>query len=342
MAPVNAEDKAEMKKMMQKRVAARGWITRCITTAESLLEEDEVDRVALTSVKTELQTRLGALDALQADLEVLFEDESAMMDDIEKSGIVRDGVVSVIDKITKSLLSKEQNEEGEAVSVSSQSQSMKLPKLDLPKFSGDVLKWQSFWECFQASVDSSDMPDVSKFTYLRSLLVGEASHCIAGLPLTAANYVTACDLLKARFGRKEVIVFSHIQQILSISPPASCDVHALRLLQDKLLIHVRSLEALDVTGDQYGVMLVPIILEKLPSVIRLEWSRDQGKEADLSWLLNFLDTEITRRERSGSFGLSLPAAGPEARKPTGGGARQRRPPRTPSAAALTSACPGFR
>lgn len=329
-----AQGKEDLLSCQKRRRAARGWITRCISTAESLLKEEEVDVVALNSNKAELQARLDTLDSIQSELEIYFDDDESMMSDIEKAGVFRDSAVMVMDKITKCLLPKGQKEGSEGVSVCSQS--LKLPKLDLPKFSGDVLKWQEFWECFQASVDTSDMPDVSKFTYLRSLLLGEASQCIAGLPLTAANYVAACDLLKARFGKKEVIVFSHIQQLLSISPPASCDVHALRLLQDKLLIHVRSLEALDVTGEQYGVMLVPIILERLPSAIRLEWSRESGKEADLSWLLTFLDTEISRRERSGSYGLTVPAVSAETHKSTGGGTRPKKPARTPSAAALTT------
>ena len=73
---------------------------------------------------------------------------------------------------------------------------LKLPKLELPKFDGSVLQWQSFWECFEASVDNSDLPSVTKFTYLRSLLSKKAKDCVAGLALTAANYPSAVELLK--------------------------------------------------------------------------------------------------------------------------------------------------
>ena len=69
-------------------------------------------------------------------------------------------------------------------------------------------------------------------------------------------------------------------------------------LQDELLAHVRSLEALGVTGDQYGVILTPLILSRLPQDVRLEWAREGlGRESDLDWLLTFLASEINRRER---------------------------------------------
>ena len=56
------------------------------------------------------------------------------------------------------------------------------------------------------------------------------------------------------------------------------------------------------TGDQYGVILTPLILSRLPQDVRLEWAREgEGRESDLDWLLTFLASEINRRERSQSF-----------------------------------------
>ena len=45
-----------------------------------------------------------------------------------------------------------------------------------------------------------------------------------------------------------------------------------------------------------------MILSRLPSDIRLEWSREgSGHERDLKWLMTFLTKEVERRERSDSF-----------------------------------------
>ncbi|XP_066940957.1 uncharacterized protein [Macrobrachium rosenbergii] len=140
----------------------------------------------------------------------------------------------------------------------------------------------------------------------QSLLEGEAKSVIQGLSQTSANYPIACKMLKERFGRPERIIFAHIQALLGITMPAknpsSGNVSSLWKLQDELLTHVRSLEALGVDGNQYGVFMTPVILSRLPPDIRLEWSREgSGHERDLDWLLNFLQREIKRRERSDTF-----------------------------------------
>ena len=113
-----------------------------------------------------------------------------------------------------------------------------------------------------------------------------------------------------RFGHTERIIFAHIQDLLNISVPSSTTKSkfaTLWKLKDNLQAHVRSLETLGVSGTQYGVILTPLILSRLPQDIRLEWAREsKDKESDLDWLMNFLQTEIERRERSQTFKDSVP------------------------------------
>ena len=62
---------------------------------------------------------------------------------------------------------------------------------------------------------------------------------------------------------------------------------------------MRSLESLGVTGQQYGVVLTPLVLSRLPNDLRLEWAREgENHEDDLEYLLEFLVKEIRRRELS--------------------------------------------
>ena len=128
----------------------------------------------------------------------------------------------------------------------------------------------------------------------------EAKLSVNGLTISAAHYQIAKDILVQRYGRKERIIFTHVQQLMNITVPGNitCENTVLWKLQDELLAHVRSLEALGVTG----VILTPLILSRLPQDVRLEWAREgQGRESDLDWLLTFLASEINRRERSQSF-----------------------------------------
>ena len=41
------------------------------------------------------------------------------------------------------------------------------PKITLPRFDGEILRWQPFWQAFQAEIDSDDaFANINKFNYL--------------------------------------------------------------------------------------------------------------------------------------------------------------------------------
>ena len=56
---------------------------------------------------------------------------------------------------------------------------MKLPKLDVPTFDGNILNWKTFWEQFSISVhDRTNLSDPEKLVYLcHSLKDGSAKTC---------------------------------------------------------------------------------------------------------------------------------------------------------------------
>lgn len=294
-----------MSTAMRARTAARGWLTRSSKKLNTLCSGSlkDLDKAVLTDCIEEFDKRLNALDEAQCNLELEL-DEADLENDIEESANYRDqarGPRIKAAKLLAALLADDKDSHSSGTRSTAKAD-VKLPKLELPDFSGEPLEWQSFWDQFRAVIDESDLPDVNKFTYLRSLLTGEAKAAIKGLSLTSAHYKHACELLEQRFGRKERLIFAHIQDLLNISVPKSSKVSVLWKLQDELQSHVRSLEALEVTGSQFGVILTPLILSRLPLDVRMEWARDgEGHEGDLPFLLDFLAGEIKRRERSQSY-----------------------------------------
>ncbi|RUS89494.1 hypothetical protein EGW08_002727 [Elysia chlorotica] len=85
------------------------------------------------------------------------------------------------------------------------------------------------------------------------------------------------------------------------------DVGQIRRIYDQIQaqVHVRSLANLNVTGQNYGLVLAPNILHQLPHGVRLEWARSaEGKEGDVEYLLHFLYEEIQRRQRSSQLDSS--------------------------------------
>ncbi|GFR71744.1 Gypsy retrotransposon integrase-like protein 1 [Elysia marginata] len=237
--------------------------------------------------------------------------------DIEAAAEFRDGKTQILTLakerlkgFTKAKESSSQNvDDASDATEHSSRPNTKLPKLELPKFSGDYTEWQTFIDKFRAVVDEADLPAVNKFTYLQSLLQGEAASAIAGLSLTAENYAVAKDILRKRFGRTERIIFSHVQKLLETNWSSNSTVGSTPLnlwrLHDDLQARVRSLHNLGISGETYGVILTPLILHQLPQNIRLEWARrGEGHEGDLEFLLTFLFEEIQRRERSQTFNNS--------------------------------------
>ena len=104
---------------------------------------------------------------------------------------------------------------------------VKLPKLDLPKFLGDLQEWKTFHDRFVASVHSKDINASLKFEYLSACLSGEAAEYIRNIPLTDATYHDAWELLKKRFQNNRKIATLHVKRLVD-QPVAGPESRALR------------------------------------------------------------------------------------------------------------------
>ena len=66
--------------------------------------------------------------------------------------------------------STSQSEEGQGYAK------VQLPKLTMSRFKGELTKWNSFWDSFNASIhENNDISTIDKFNYLNSLLEGNAA-----------------------------------------------------------------------------------------------------------------------------------------------------------------------
>jgi hypothetical protein len=293
--------------------AKRGWATRESKTLTKLIVKADFTAIELHCAIQMFDKILDNVDNVQSELEILVEPDD-LEGVIEEAAIWREEFNTV--RVNAEIKLEELSEKKLAPAMpglvaghagpggSGGLKAARLPKLELPKFSGDVKDWTSFWDKFTAIVHNSDIPEVNKFTYLQSLLEGEAKSVLQGLSVTADHYHIACQILKERFGRQRII-FANIQSLLNVSVTnygKTCKVSSLWYLYDELQGHVRSLESFGIAGNEYGLFLTPVILSRLPQEIRLEWAREGYKrESDLDFLLKFLFNEIKCRERSESF-----------------------------------------
>ena len=163
-------------------------------------------------------------------------------------------------------------------SYSDGKQNVRLPKLNLRNFKGDPIKFQAFWDSFETTIhNNEDVSDVSKMSYLVSLLEGPAYSAVTGLSLTSANYQTAVDSSKERFSCEEVVISAHMDALLKLpGANTNSDTKKLRGIYDEVEQHVCGLKAVGISSKQCGKLLVPILMNKIPQELQLIITRKLG------------------------------------------------------------------
>lgn len=109
-----------------------------------------------------------------------------------------------------------------ASQISNQSDSqtnIRLPKLNLPTFSGKYDEWFPFFDSFNSIIHlNTSISNVQKLQYLKSSLTGDASNVISALEISELNYEVAWGLLKERYDNKRLIVHTHLKSIMDLPP----------------------------------------------------------------------------------------------------------------------------
>ena len=188
----------------------------------------------------------------------------------------------------------------QSTSTNRRNQGVRLPKISLPRFNGDVTRFQHFWQSFRCAVDQQqDISDVHKLNYLVNSLEGQAYKALEGLEIRDENYVKATDLLKERFGKTQHIISAHMQSLLNLQSFQNDKISDLRVIYDTIMVHVRGLESLGVSSEKYGSLLVPVIISRMPEEIALEVARKTTENVwDIKDIMDIIRKEIEAREVS--------------------------------------------
>ena len=277
----------------------RASATKMIRKAEELLSKADPDIAQLAKVRLSLQEKVSVLKQLDSEVVDLVKEEE-VADEIEQADTYMEDVYDVMAKLDQ--LSSKKGSTSTSTGLGPPScDKVKLPKLTILPFKGELTSWTTFWDSYQAAIDvNTSLSDIDKFNYLRSLLQGPTLDAIAGLTLTAANYQEAVEVLKERFGNKQQIIDKHMDALLSIEAVSSdTNLKALRRLYDVVESQVRGLKSLGVASETYGSLLSSVLLSKLPKEIRLIISRKVGGgDWKLDELLRMLQEEVQARERA--------------------------------------------
>lgn len=88
-----------------------------------------------------------------------------------------------------------------------------------------------------------------------------------------------------------------MDELLKIPACTSDKASQLRFVYDKISVNVRGLESLGVSSSQYGSLLIPVIMSKLPQEVRIQVARNTAQEVwQMSDILDVFDRK-SRLER---------------------------------------------
>ena len=238
-------------KTLRRRSAKRRIITTCLyVDIDKILDlniEEHLEETALSEANvllnslTETQQEVRNYDEIILDL--LDTQDEVDKEVIEAHQLDLD-VRKKEEKLRRFIKKHDANEDKRSTvtSISNNKIGVKLPVITIKPFDGEPMNWNAFLEQFNATIDSKELSVVEKLTYLKGLLKGDALQAIEGLPLTNPNYKNAKDLLEKRYGNPQLIISSHMNNLIQLEKVVGTDVRKLRLLYDKIEANVTALE----------------------------------------------------------------------------------------------------
>ncbi|XP_064486058.1 uncharacterized protein LOC135398603 [Ornithodoros turicata] len=199
-----------MDRLKAKRASRRTQTTKILNEATSTLKDGTAAPEVLNALIQRLTPSHTELLALNEAIEPLVQDFEAECntvldyeDKVTEAKANPNWKLSQLQITCSSTIGTTTGQRGGGSTTSTRRTGVKLPKLKLTTFGGNLCEWHGFWEQFKATVhDNGDLQKIEKFQYLRSLPSGQAAAAIAGLPVSEASYDNSTEILTERFGDK--------------------------------------------------------------------------------------------------------------------------------------------
>ncbi|XP_061704588.1 uncharacterized protein LOC133515953 [Cydia pomonella] len=175
---------------------------------------------------------------------------------------------------------------------------VKLPRLELPKFSGLYEEWQAFEDIFTSIIhNNQSLSDVQRFYYLKSCLIGEASTTLKHYKVVEKNYRPAWDTLKKRYSHKRLVVNAILKRLFSSKKMLSQSPSLLKTLVDNMKECLHSFKGLSINTDAWDPLLIFLATQKLDPESHKQWEehvslQETGDLPTINELFHFLENKI--------------------------------------------------
>lgn len=170
---------------------------------------------------------------------------------------------------------------------------LKLDRLEIPTFNGNLIDWISFRDQFIDLVHgNNNLSTLIKFHLLRNHLKGSALETVNGYQFTAANYNAAWQDLLQRYDRTDHIIEEYIRKFLELSV-LSANPHGSKYTQmiDTTNQMLRALPNWKIDVSTWDPWIKVMIVSKLDDHTRKLWIQEikRKQQVPLKDLIEFLE-----------------------------------------------------
>ena len=179
---------------------------------------------------------------------------------------------------------------------------VKLPQIQLPKFSGNYEEWQTFHDMFVSLIHTNkSLSAVQKLHYLKCSLYGEAEQLLKNLSTTDTNYEEGWKQLTRRYTNKRFNCNDVMKRLFGQRSLNSESANGIKQLVDTTSGCLKSLQNLEIDTNSWDAIINHLVLTKLDSESRKLWELQvsQSESEDLpTWnqLSKFLETRFRTLE----------------------------------------------
>ncbi|XP_052895602.1 uncharacterized protein LOC128302790 [Anopheles moucheti] len=171
---------------------------------------------------------------------------------------------------------------------------VRLPKMELPTFSGEITQWLTYKDRFTSMVhDVADLSDVLKLQYLLASLKGEAAQQFDHVQLIDGNYASTWKALTDRYDNSKVTRREYFKALVHLEPMTSDSVSELTRVVNEIKRLVRGMERLKEPITHWDTPLVALTMLKLDKQQLLEWERASADatEDKYKMMIEFLEKQ---------------------------------------------------
>ena len=253
----------EVSKLRRSRTYRRNAVTRnVLSKIDDLITQhmDDNSTIEVAALLETLNDEVTKIKVFDKGIQELIAEDDELENEVDEAMKFHMKIKMGIEKLKKQLRKLNETMETKPIVMNNQNSGVELPKFQLKSFDGNPRNSKPFIEAFEATIHSkANLSNVEKFTYLKGFLKDTALNMIEGFPLTNDNYTNALELLTQRYGNTQLIISSHMHDLIKIGKVSNHN--NILKMYDNIESNVRALKDEGINPSHFGALAVLIILE---------------------------------------------------------------------------------